>query len=202
MGRRTGITADQTRQELLDAAARVFARRGYEGSSVADICAEADLSTGPLYTNFGSKEALFAAVLEHWGRQEFDRVTRGGIDPERTRNIADVVADAGRSVERGPHELGRLVVEAFALSGRDDAVAEQVRSWITQDEAQMTEDIRHGQGEGDVDSTLAAESMSRMATIIGLGAHLTRALELDAPDQDEWSTLVSRLIDSLRAGPA
>ncbi len=201
MGRRTGVTVEQTRQELVDAAARVFARRGFEGSSVADICAEAGLSTGPLYTNFGSKEALFAVVLEQWGKQAYDRAMRAGTDPAASTNIADVVTAAGRVVERGPHELGRLVVEAFAIAGRDESVAETVRAWVTLDEQHMTDEIRRGQDAGVLDETMGAESMARMNTIIALGAHLTRALDLDVPGQDEWSALVGRLVDSLRAQP-
>ncbi|MBK6856591.1 MAG: TetR/AcrR family transcriptional regulator [Microthrixaceae bacterium] len=201
MGRRSGVTVEQTRQELVEAAARVFARHGFEGSSVADICAEAGLSTGPLYTNFGSKEALFGVVLEHWGKEAYDRAMRAGTDPEATVNIADTVTAAGRVIERGPHELGRLVVEAFAIAGRDETVAGTVRAWVTQDEQQMTEEIRAGQGAGVLDETMGARSMARMNTIIALGAHLTRALDLDLPDQDEWSALVDRLVDSLRAHP-
>lgn len=201
MGRRTGVTVEQTRQELVDAAARVFARRGFEGSSVADICAEAGLSTGPLYTNFGSKEALFGVVLEHWGKQAYDRAMRAGADPGGTADIADTVTAAGSIIERGPHELGRLVVEAFAIAGRDEVVADTVRAWVTLDEQQMADDVRSGQDAGVLDGAMGAESMARMNTIIALGAHLTRALDLDVPDQDEWSALVARLVDSLRAQP-
>lgn len=201
MGRRSGVTVEETRQQLIDAAARVFARRGFEGSSVADICAEAGLSTGPLYTNFGSKEALFGAVLDHWGKQAYDRAMRAGRDPDATTNIADAVTAAGRVVGRSPHELGRLVVEAFAIAGRDETVAETVRAWVTLDEQQMTDEIREGQDAGVLDAAMGAESMARMNTIIALGAHLTRALDLEAPDEDEWSALVARLVDSLRAQP-
>ena len=37
MGRRAGVTAEQTRDQLVRAAAKVFARSGYEGATIADI---------------------------------------------------------------------------------------------------------------------------------------------------------------------
>lgn len=53
---------DRTRSELLAAAARVFAARGYEGASVGDIAAEAGYTKGALYAHFGSKSELFVTL--------------------------------------------------------------------------------------------------------------------------------------------
>jgi AcrR family transcriptional regulator len=53
----------RTRAELLDAAAEVFARKGYVGASVEEIAEEAGFSTGALYSNFSSKQDLFLALL-------------------------------------------------------------------------------------------------------------------------------------------
>ena len=50
---------ERTRAELLAAAARVFAARGFEGASVGDIAAEAGYTKGALYAHFGSKGDLF-----------------------------------------------------------------------------------------------------------------------------------------------
>jgi AcrR family transcriptional regulator len=84
-----GSKGDRTRQSLVAAAVIRFAREGYRGSSVADICRDAGLSTTASYPYFPNKEALFVAaadedvaglitdgvalgvvetVPEHWGR--------------------------------------------------------------------------------------------------------------------------------------
>lgn len=49
----------QTRERLLAAAERVFARHGYGGASIDLISAEAGYSKGAIYSNFESKEAIF-----------------------------------------------------------------------------------------------------------------------------------------------
>jgi AcrR family transcriptional regulator len=53
----------QTRERLLEAAARVFIRRGFSGSSVEEIAAEAGFTRGAFYSNFSSKEELFIELL-------------------------------------------------------------------------------------------------------------------------------------------
>lgn len=50
---------------ILDASERRFLTRGYEGTKVDDIAADADVAVGSIYNHFGSKEGLYAALLEH-----------------------------------------------------------------------------------------------------------------------------------------
>ena len=52
----------QTRERLLAAAERVFARHGYGGASIDLIAAEAGYSKGAIYSNFESKEEVFLAL--------------------------------------------------------------------------------------------------------------------------------------------
>jgi AcrR family transcriptional regulator len=55
---------DRTRQALLDAAIVRFAREGFRGTSVADVCRDAGLSTTASYPYFANKEALFVASVD------------------------------------------------------------------------------------------------------------------------------------------
>jgi AcrR family transcriptional regulator len=54
----------QTRQRLIDAAALVFARRGFHAATVEEVADQAEYTKGAVYSNFGSKDELFLAVLE------------------------------------------------------------------------------------------------------------------------------------------
>ena len=65
--RRTGVraaAAEATREAILRAAMRVFARYGYDGATVDKISAAAKSVDRMIYYYFGSKEGLFIAVLE------------------------------------------------------------------------------------------------------------------------------------------
>jgi AcrR family transcriptional regulator len=73
-----------TRAHLIDVATRLFAERGYDGTSIEAVLDASGVSRGSLYHHFPSKEALFWAVLEgiaaRVGQQIAD-VERGAPDP-------------------------------------------------------------------------------------------------------------------------
>jgi TetR/AcrR family fatty acid metabolism transcriptional regulator len=55
---------DKRRVEILQAARKVFARRGYLGASIADIIDEANIARGTFYLHFESKRSIFGEILE------------------------------------------------------------------------------------------------------------------------------------------
>lgn len=58
------VKADNRREAIIDAAARQFAKAGYDGTSMRDIASRINMLPGSLYYYFGSKEELFVAVHE------------------------------------------------------------------------------------------------------------------------------------------
>jgi AcrR family transcriptional regulator len=83
----------QTRAQLIDAAARVFARRGFQAATVEEIAEHAGYSHGAVYSNFAGKEELFLAVFERYMSQRIDEVARasevGGSFSDRARAAAN-----------------------------------------------------------------------------------------------------------------
>jgi AcrR family transcriptional regulator len=51
---------------IIDAALKVFSRKGYADTRMADIAREADMSYGLVYHYFENKEKLFDAIVEEW----------------------------------------------------------------------------------------------------------------------------------------
>ncbi|MFX5956923.1 helix-turn-helix domain-containing protein, partial [Acinetobacter baumannii] len=64
------------RQVLIGEAARLFAGKGYETTSMRDIAAAVGILPGSLYHHFPSKEELFVAVYSFAVAQTLDVVTR------------------------------------------------------------------------------------------------------------------------------
>ncbi len=64
MARRTKEQALETRHGILDAAERIFERRGVSRTSLQDIAAAAGVTRGAIYWHFKGKEALFTAMME------------------------------------------------------------------------------------------------------------------------------------------
>src|SRR3989304_4862304 len=62
------------RQQILDAAAACFVRRGFPRTTMQDICDEAGLSPGAVYRYFPSKEEIIEAMSEYRQRQNAERL--------------------------------------------------------------------------------------------------------------------------------
>ena len=58
--------SQNTRAHLLEASLREFASRGFDATSVDDICSAAGVSKGAFYHHFESKQALFLCLLDRW----------------------------------------------------------------------------------------------------------------------------------------
>lgn len=83
-------TTQTTSDAIIFAARKLFLKRGYEGVNLDAIAKKASVSRQTLYNNFGSKEAIFRAMLnDHWMRvragQEDEQV--GAADPAHTEEM-------------------------------------------------------------------------------------------------------------------
>lgn len=118
-------TRDEVRRAVLDAAAQVFARRGIDGASVDDVAAAAGFTKGAVYSNFGSKEGLVAALVEDrtsayldLGLEAVDRA--GATLVERARLLGDRLTSASDE-QRDWHllflELWQRAVRAEEVDG-------------------------------------------------------------------------------------
>lgn len=61
---RARMTGKQRREQLVHVGRRLFARKGFEGTSVEEIAAAAGVSKPVIYEHFGGKEGLYAVVVD------------------------------------------------------------------------------------------------------------------------------------------
>lgn len=195
MGRIAGVTAEDTRRRLLDAAAAEFDRRGFEGARVADIAAGAELSNGALYRYFRGKSELLAAALTDRGARELAGLFAGADG----RSIAAVLASIGRSLDRMPTGKGGLMVEALVAARRDSEVAEVSGRHLAGTEEWLAGLIREGQEQGTIDPSLDSASLSRFCVMLVLGATLLAPVDLDPSPPAGWTNLIGRIAESFAA---
>ena len=73
----------ERRQDILQAAARVFKAKGFHLARTEDICTEAGMSAGTLFRHFPDKRAMIMAIaeieFEHYKRELEQLATRDGI---------------------------------------------------------------------------------------------------------------------------
>ena len=103
---------EQTRRQLLAAAAEAFAKKGFAGASLEEIAELAGYTTGAVYYHFGNKDKLFLELIESgWSRRNagwVNAVTEvfAGVDPDAAHPATDGTDDAA-----DPYEvLARLLL--------------------------------------------------------------------------------------------
>ncbi|MEK7703975.1 MAG: TetR/AcrR family transcriptional regulator [Myxococcota bacterium] len=68
------IDPEGKRQAILDAALALFAQRGFHGTPVPLIAAQAGVAMGTVYRHFASKDVLVNALYRHWKQTMVDTV--------------------------------------------------------------------------------------------------------------------------------
>ncbi|XXX81992.1 TetR/AcrR family transcriptional regulator [Sorangium sp. So ce134] len=96
--RRRHPNPEDVRTHLMDAALRVFARHGYEGSSVRDIAAEAQVASGLLYHYFPSKQAVLQALFERSAGLVMEAFARAAAVPDPRARLGALVGVSARLV--------------------------------------------------------------------------------------------------------
>ncbi len=109
MARGRHLPSSERRLQLIAAATRVIAREGLDRATTRRIAVEADVPLGSLHYAFPDKQALVAAVLDHWV------VVSAGVAAERVRAGMGVAAAADVLVRAYIEELEDNPGEAAAL---------------------------------------------------------------------------------------
>ncbi len=174
---------------ILDAAVRVFARKGYHRCRVGDITEEAGVAHGLLYHYFSSKEEVLETILRDTWSEVLDalRAVERTDEPARAR-LAHVAAILLRSWRRNP-DLVRVLVREVARSpqvqNRVDKLDEAFRA--------IERIVARGQKEG----AFRADLDPRLASWIFYGAIeeiLTGWVLGQLPDGDEDVTAAERAV--------
>jgi AcrR family transcriptional regulator len=173
----------ETRHQLLDAAARVFARRGLHGTSVEEVSEEAGFSRGALYSNFKSKEDLFLALWEERierRRRELRDVVENSDDPSAGVGAAaaDVVEVLGRE-----REWFFLYFEFTLFATRDASFLPRYQSVREQGLAELAEGLAGGLKRAGIESSLSSDDLALAVKALSHGIALERLVdEDDVPD--------------------
>jgi AcrR family transcriptional regulator len=92
------------RRAIADAAARLFAERGYEQVAVSDVAREAEVSEQTVYNYFQTKEQL-VTDLDHDFQEELDRLIRTrALEASPAAAIRELVLDTVEGIRRVPAE--------------------------------------------------------------------------------------------------
>ena len=147
---------EDKRRQLLDAAVRVFARKGYHASRVGDIAEEAGVAHGLLYHYFESKDQVLEAVFhENWSLLVARIESVEETDEPAADQLRHISAIVLRTWLHLP-DVVRVVIQEF---GRSPELAERIGELtlpIDALERVIRRGIETGEFRRDIDPTFAA----------------------------------------------
>ena len=192
---------EDTREKLLDAAARVFAEKGYANASMDDVAAAAGMTKGALYWNFEGKEALFHALLD----ERVYAPLRGLVEFTRTADRdASTAANAGAVMAALNAQPGLLRIgyeHWLSILGDAERRTEQADLWRTMRDA-LAESLHARAGQLGAPADRFDASPAEVATAYIALAHglaIWRLIDPAIAEDRLYSLMVELIYDGLVA---
>jgi AcrR family transcriptional regulator len=152
------VKHEEKRAEILAAAERCFARSGFHGATIAQICDEAGISPGHLYHYFASKEAIIGAIASaglEYAKARFAEV------PEDQDPIRALVSEFERLEALNRTKSG-VLLDVLAEAARNPEIGKILQDTSEEMRQLLAEFLRRGQARGQVDPDLDADVAAAM----------------------------------------
>ena len=162
------------RLEILDAAQRCFARSGFHGASMQEICAEAGMSPGNLYRYFPSKEALIAGICERNRAEAADSFLAVDQAPGFFEGLA---ALAHYHLVERPEVEADLCAEIMAESRRNPEIARLQINLERDIKTRLIDMLRRAAGRGEISSEVDLDGAATALMVLGDGMSWRRACD-------------------------
>lgn len=186
---------ESSRARLIEAAADLFAERGYERTSLQDIASRAGLTTGAIYSNFrGKREVLLAAIA-----QPAEAMGGAVIEARKAGASAlDVIGAGARRLISGRGGRGRsILVHALVLASRDAIVGQKLRKGLGRTFREFGKLVEAGKVEGSIDPGVDTDAYTHYAYALTFGTYLLETAGVPPPDEGQWDRLMARLLAAL-----
>jgi AcrR family transcriptional regulator len=176
---------DETRAELIAAAARVFAHHGFHGASLEQIAREAGYSTGAIYWHFAGKDDLFLAVYESYATtrvREFDEIHEHAHGDAGRR--ARAFADQWMARLRRDPEFLVLSLEFLVHAWRNPALREAFAHRIAAGRLALARILQDEARNGGLELPMPAEDLATVLRELGSGLGIATLADPDGiPDE-------------------
>lgn len=189
----------ETRSCLLEAAAKVFARRGMQQASIDEVAEHAGYTKGAFYANFKSKEELFLAMLDdRFAKhlEEIDRVLASDAEPEdQARESAANFIDL---ISSDP-EWERLFYEFSAYAIRNDNFRQELVTRRRYLQERLAELYRRRAEQLGVEPPFPIEDIARMTVAMANGIALEKLLDPESVSAELYPTMLATFFAGVRA---
>jgi AcrR family transcriptional regulator len=165
----------QRRLEIIEAAKRVFRRKGFANATMQDIVEESGMSRGGVYMYFSSTEEIFNAILE-----QNDAETFAGIREMAERHetvwgvIEEFIEQSAQELPKVTNDIGPVVYEVLMGSWRDEAKSALMKQRYQQTVDVCVSVLQRGVDSGEFRPILPIEDIAKsiLTFIDGLTLHM------------------------------
>ena len=184
--------ASTTEDNLIEAAAEVFAERGYDGAGVAEIARRAGVTTGAIYSRYRGKAELLFEALDYALENHLD----GILASSQHDTPADILLSLGSSLLNNHGDQDALLLEAVVASRRDSELSEMLRRRFEDQGMRLAKIIEEAKSDGLFDPTIDTKAIVTFALSINLGFAIFRTMDTPIPESHEWQVVIDRVISS------
>ncbi len=188
----------RTRAALLDAAARAFVERGFQGASVEVITESAGFSRGAFYSNFESKEQLFAELLKDRVYARYREMAIASAE-ESTRPSLRQVGEQLAVIQNDFEGswLFRLWLELLAHAGRDERFRDLAAGFWSGTRELMATAIKRAYEDVGSRPPLAAGDLATAMIALDIGLALQHFVDPEGAPLDLYPRLYEALFEAL-----
>jgi AcrR family transcriptional regulator len=187
---------DARREQILTAALRCFARRGYHATTIEEIVEESGLSRGALYLYYPGKEALYLALADRWNCG-LERRLRQVLEADRSpaARLRRLILLVGEHVQ-AEADACRVLMESWQLSQSLPALRQDLLRRQEEARSLLGGLLRAGIAAGELRCDLDVEDEAQLllATLHGVMA----LWHLD-PLAVNWARTAEAILHGLRA---
>lgn len=180
----------------LERATRAFWARGYEQTSLDDLCAATRLNRSSLYAAFGAKRDLYLAALARYERGSLERIA-AALDGRPVREGLSAFLDGLiESIVAGPGRRGCFIGNCAAeLARLDRGAAARVRASLARIEAAFGERLRRARARGELPQGADPVALARFITAGIQGLRLVGKANPDRAALNDVARNILRCLD-------
>lgn len=181
----------------LERAMQAFWAKGFEATSLDDLCEATGLGRSSLYAAFGGKRALLHRSLERYEEQGIARITAALARPVPVREaIAAFVGDLIERIVSGSGRRGCFIGNCAAeLARQDRATAARVRRSLERIEATFRDVLARAQARGEIAKSADVDAIARFLVAGIQGLRLVAKANPDRAALEDIRTVMLRCLD-------
>ena len=188
----------RTRSALLDAAAELFAERGLQGTSVEAIAERAGFTRGAFYSNFRTKEELFAELLQQRVYAAYRAMIQGQLDDPKPLPSVQATAETLARVQEHPDGawLFRLWLELLSQAGRDDELRTLAVEFWRSNRELIAKVVERRVREGGDARGLTPDRMATALIAMDIGLAIQHFVDPERVPLDAYPEIFGALFDT------